>query len=183
MQKPVAKPRKTTPVDVRITVDEAFQRLRRREEPAAACERLNAAIRAGRVRLWANDSVVEPSWFVGHVYVAANAAPDGRWTAAMTMIRAVAEWPDIEWIVSSADVLKQETESKHHPGGRPPKYDAEQIRFTAFHYVHDYGLPATQDELIRKLRQELGDKMPEKTRAEEIIGPFFKYWKAKSDRK
>jgi hypothetical protein len=179
MQKPVAKPRKSAPVDARISVDEAFQRLRRREESAAACERLNVAIRAGKVRLWANDNVVEPSWFVGHVYVAAKVAPDGRWIAAMRMIRGVEGWKDIEWTVAGVDVDNL-AKPERHPGGRRPVYVQEQILFKAFEYVFDYGLPATQDELIRKLRRGLGDKMPEKTRAEEIIGPFFKFWKARN---
>jgi hypothetical protein len=185
--KPVAKPRKNAPVNVRITVDEAFQRLRQREEPATARERLNSAIRAGRVRLWANDDVVEPSWFEGYVYVTAKVAPDGHWTAEMTMIRAVAEWPDIVWTVPARDVetllVEWEAKTNRHPGGRPTKYNPEQILIRAFDHIYDYGLSATQDELIRKLRRKLGEAAPESSRMKEIIGPLYRHWAAKTGRK
>jgi hypothetical protein len=182
VQKPASRPRKTAPVDARISVDEAFQRLQRQEESAAARERLNAAIRAGKVRLWANDNVVGPSFFEGHVYVAAEVAPDGRWTAEMTMIRGVEGWKDIEWTVAGADVdglLAQEAELKRRSGGAKRIYDREQILIEGAAVIFRQaknGLPPSYscNDLCGDVREFLGDKNPEDTLLKEILGPLHK---------
>jgi hypothetical protein len=73
--------------------------------------------RCGQVRLWQNDAEVNPSFFATHLYVVANATPDG-WTASMAMTRAVEPWP-CEWAVSAADVDKLLRSKPGLPRRRP----------------------------------------------------------------
>jgi hypothetical protein len=139
----------------RISVDEAFQRLRAREEPFSACERLNAALRAGKVRLWADTAVVSPSFFNGHLYVGADVAPDGRCTATMAMTRAV-ELPS-EWTVSGDDVdallaSKSGTEPKRRSGGRRG-YNWDPVNAVILELVFDEGPPSNFAKFANKVRK------------------------------
>jgi hypothetical protein len=98
-----------------ITIEEAFQRLLPQNGPHAACERLNAAIRSGSVRLWADDSEVAPGFFATHLYLMAKAAA-GRYSAEITMTRATT-MPQ-KWTLSAADVeaLRKGPLARRRPG-------------------------------------------------------------------
>ena len=144
-----------------ISVDEAFQRFRAREEPFSACERLNEALRSGKVRLWADNAVVSPSFFNGHLYVRVDVAPDGRCIATIAMMRAV-ELPS-EWTVSGDDVdalLASESgaEPKRRSAGRRG-YNWDPVIAVIIKLVHDEGLPsnfAKFADQVRKLCEEHG---------------------------
>lgn len=88
----------------RSNINDAVHRLRQRDEPLpAACERLDAAIRAESVHLWADDAPVHPSFFAGHLSIAVK-FEDGRALdeAEIAMLRTV-ERPRM-WSVSRVDV-------------------------------------------------------------------------------
>ena len=151
------------------SVDEAFQRFRAREEPFSACERLNEALRSGKVRLWADNAVVSPSFFDGHLYVRADVAPDGRCTATMAMRRAV-ELPS-EWTVSGDDVDKllapgSGTEPKRRGAGRRG-YNWDPVIAVIIKLVHDEGSPSNFAKFagqVRELCEERGmepDQIPD----------------------
>lgn len=138
----------------RISVDEAFQRLRAREEPFSACARLDAALRAGKVRLFADEAVVSPSFFVGHLYVAADVAPDGRCAATIAMTRAV-ELPS-EWTVSGDDVdalraSESGAEPQRRSGGRRG-YDWDPVIAVIIELVLDEGPPSNFAKFATQVR-------------------------------
>jgi len=170
LTKPTGKNRKpaAVPADVRITVNEAFQNLLLRlGKPHVVRARLNAAIRAGEVRLWDRDAVIDPNLFETHLRVAAWVEPDGRWVGEIEATKAINEPKSCVWTISGADVealLAREAEPERHPGGAPPRYDQGQILIEAAAYVVVNGLPAKQDQLIAALRRKLADKAPEVSR-------------------
>jgi hypothetical protein len=85
--------------------------------------------------------VVAPSFFATHLYVVADVAPDGRWTAEMSMIRAV-NCPR-QWAVSGDGVdamLASESAPKRRSGGRPP-FNWDPVIAVIIELVHSEGPP------------------------------------------
>ena len=81
------------------------------------------ALRAGRVRLWADDAEVNPSFFATHLHVVLKATPEG-WTAEMAMTRAVTR--PRKWAVSAADIEKlpgSKSELPRRKPGPPTKHN------------------------------------------------------------
>jgi hypothetical protein len=94
----------------RLTVDAAIRLLSPQLgiTPHEACELLNAALRAAKVRLWAGDAVVDPNFTATHLRAAVRIAPDGRWSAAIETTRVALEQPvdSYAWAVSNAHVAE-----------------------------------------------------------------------------
>jgi hypothetical protein len=103
------------------TIDQAFQKLLRQHEPHVACEQLNAALRAGRVKLFANGAITSPSFIAGHLLVTATAS-GGGWIAEMTALRALAQ-PSYVWTVSGLDGLLELPTDPPRRRGRKAKWD------------------------------------------------------------
>jgi hypothetical protein len=115
--------------------------LRARGEPFNACERLNAALRTGKVRLWVDETVVPPEFFEGALHVWAEVAPDGRCTGMMAERRAVER--QSEWTMSGDDVdalLALESAPKQRSGGRPP-LDWDRVLAVIIEVIHTEGPP------------------------------------------
>jgi hypothetical protein len=88
----------------RVTVDEAFHLMLAQIPPHAARHQLDMALRAGDVRLWANDVLQDPNFIAACLLVAARAEPDGRWIACIEPTRAL-ELAEYVWVVSHAEVV------------------------------------------------------------------------------
>jgi hypothetical protein len=99
----------------RASIDEAFHLMLAQFQPHAARHRLDVALQAGDVRLWVNDTVVDPNFIATHLRVAARTEPDGRWIARIEPTRALVP-ADYVWAVSRtgvADLLRREAPKSH----------------------------------------------------------------------
>jgi hypothetical protein len=93
-----------SPLD-RISVDEAFHlMLVQFQPPHAARHRLDMALRAEEVLLWANGVPQDPNFIAAHLRVAARTEPDGRWIACIEPTRALVPGEYV-WAVSRAGVV------------------------------------------------------------------------------
>jgi hypothetical protein len=110
----------------RISLDRAFQLLLRDvSDPYVACEQLNAALRMGRVKLFADGAKVKPGYFARILLVVADAAPDGRWTANITQTISLAVIMPKEWALSGIEGLLKPP--RQRPGPKP-KFDWPAIK-------------------------------------------------------
>jgi hypothetical protein len=110
----------------RVSIDQAFQLLLRDvNDPYVACEQLNAALRMGRVKLFADGAKVKPGYFARILLVVADAAPDGRWTASITQTISLAVIMPKEWTVTGIEGLLKPPRRK--PGTKP-KYKWDEIK-------------------------------------------------------
>ena len=112
--------KRSAPGDRTLPLNAAFQqRLKRGEKPYAACEGLNAAIRARKIRLWCDNTEVRPDWFAGHARVVIKLAPDGRASAEMGMLGRGFEGGPYNWTVSGDGTDDTQSTQRHKPGPKP----------------------------------------------------------------
>jgi hypothetical protein len=62
----------------RLPLQEAFNRLRVRNEPHVACERINIALRENRLRLWCDGTLLAPGYIAANLLVVVRLEADGR---------------------------------------------------------------------------------------------------------
>jgi hypothetical protein len=176
-------PRPSIDPDARDSISEAFQHILRHCAGAGhlAREQLNGALRIGGgapggVRLWVDDTIVDPNWYAGHMRVAAKVAPDGQWSAWLEPQggRPVERGPHA-WSVSARDVaalVKSTADHKH----------VEWLLTEAAAYVVANGLPEskagqqTAEALYLGLANILGKdkRFPGRTVGIDILAPLVR---------
>lgn len=164
----------------RVTIGEAFQILVPSAKPHDAAARLNKAITIDDIRLWANDHVVDPNFFVRHLLIAAKRV-DRRWTAELQMRAAVTGFYETAWTMSRSEVtdLLAKTKPQKHAGGRPPEYDADDIRaavVVALLKASKHGIipeSYSANDLADDVGAILGDRSPGDTRLKQITTPLY----------
>jgi hypothetical protein len=156
--------------DARISILEAFQRLRRHcgGVRTLAREQLDAALRLGGdvpggVRLWAGDTIVDPNWYAQHLQVAAKIS-DGQWSVEFEQGGARLVDPrSCLWSVSAADIdalIKLEQESKGqglpaHAKRGPKPHDWELFKAKFYLLLYDDDVPAHGDINIQRYADRL----------------------------
>jgi hypothetical protein len=86
----VARARKQASASPKISVDNGFHKLLPTLSAHAAVELINTALRDNRARLYCNGVPVDPNFIRTHLVVEARHAADGRWSASIKPIRALA---------------------------------------------------------------------------------------------
>jgi hypothetical protein len=123
-------------VDRWIPLQEAFDQLSARFGPDDACERINATLRAGRMLLQCNGTLLAPAYIVLNLAVVAR---DGRCIVEPHGARLGFDpsrprvWEvdakGIEDLLRSETLSAPEAASEKDRGGTPPKYDWDVINF------------------------------------------------------
>lgn len=178
-----------------ISVDEAFQRLRRHfQEPYVTCVRFNTALQAKTILLWVWDKdknahvVVDPNFIERHLRVRVQQAADSRWSADIGVTGGIGITPGpYWWRISASDVdtvVKNDAKSKpQHDGGRPP-YDRDEILAAAFielaRFLQQGGIlrDYSGNKWVADVTTNLGEgRSPGETVLKEVLNPIFKHLK------
>jgi hypothetical protein len=170
-----------------VTIDEAFHILWPAMRPHEARHSLSTAITTDTVCLLANGVKVPADWFENHLQIGAKADTTGQWTAELRMSRiGVQNFYETEWAVSRSDVmalLAEKTKSSKRTGGKPPRYDSDEIRAAAFvaliNHLKKGTIPKdySGNDLVVDVAEILGDRSPGDTLLKEVLNPLLKHIK------
>jgi hypothetical protein len=143
-----------------ITIDAAFQMLLPSQHSGQARVLLQSAIAADEVSLWANGKKVAPDFFESHLQITVKTidGDDNRWTAELTMQKAVENFFTTEWRVSRSGVVKllerlAEQASGGRKRGRKVKFDWDKIVAEVIRHIHIDGVPDNDSALARTLQE------------------------------
>lgn len=133
-----------------IDLDEALQiLLPSAAKPHAATARLNTAIIDGEARLWANDTVVDPDFFVRHLRIGTKAVK-GEWYAKLDPLATPVDGlTTTAWTMSRMEVtgLLGETKPSGRQRGRKQVFDWDALVAELVRRVHVDGIPASASDL------------------------------------
>jgi hypothetical protein len=155
-----------------ITIDAAFQRLlsQRPGQPYDVCERMEAAIRAHDLFLFADGVEVSPDFFKRH-HLQVAYDPTRR-TAKIDMTSRAVVMP-ARWTIGG-DIEKVAAKRAPHNAGGKREFDREWFLIEAAAFIVENDLPHSVNALCHRMQERLGDRAPGDTLGREILAPLWR---------